>query len=191
MRLSTTHRAALALAAAVLFGAAEARATIARYLPLEEHLALSSLVVRARVGAHVFKDGADGRPRQETTLQILETFKGRNGAGTRVIVRQMRGPVGEGFLAIPGDPELREGDEIVVFLRTDGGGVHFLTAMAQSKWDVLRDGEHATLRREIKGTAFYVDDDPRKVIEPSVEAPVPLPVFAETVRSILAAGGGK
>lgn len=191
MNLSTAHRAALALVLAVIFGAAEARATIARYLPLEEHLALSSLVVRARVGAHVFKDGADGRPRQETTLQILETWKGKNGAGTRVIVRQMRGPVGQGFLAIPGDPELREGDEVVVFLRTDGSGVHFLTAMAQSKWDVIRDGENATLRREIKGTAFYLDEDPRKVLEPEQEAPVPLPVFSETVKAMLAVGGGK
>ena len=181
--------AALSFGLAALLAAGPASATIARWLSLDEHLSLSQLVVRARVGSHATVVGDEGRPRTDTTVHVLETWKGKHGPGTSVIVRQLRGPQGEGFLAIPGDPELREGDEVVLFLRTDGKGLYFLTSMAQSKWDVVRADGEPVVRRSIDGMAFYVAER-REVLEAPEEAPVPLSTFGDVLRE-LAAGGAK
>ncbi len=177
-------RSAVALALlAVLAIATTAGATVVRYLSLDEHVATAQLIVRVRAGDASTSLGAkDGRPRTDRVYTVLETYKGNAGPGSELKVRQMRGAMGERTLRIPGDPELREGEEAVLFLVQDASGLSYLAALAQSKYAVVRDGDDAFVRRDLEGLAFAVDG---QVLEPADEAPVPLALFGETIRALV------
>lgn len=186
--LSPLRSAGFAVLAALLFLAAPAHATIARFLELQQHCDLSQLIVRAKtLDSRTFVDEKDGRPRTETTFLILETYKGDRSPGSTVALRQMRGPVGEGELRIPGDPAFREGEEVVLFLRTGTDEIAFLTAMGQSKYVVDRSESGAVVRRDLTGLGFLVDES--RVVGADEEAPVPLALFGETVRDLAKEGG--
>ena len=172
------------LALAVVGLALPASATVARFLSLEEHVALSQLVVRARAaGARNFVSEKDGRPRTERFFKILETNKGSVPAGGEIAVRQMRGVQGEGVLRIPGDPELSEGEEAVLFLTVDENGVAYLTALAQSKYIVTRDVTGAWASRDLTGLAFTFAEGGR-VVEAVKESPIALELRAKSIRAI-------
>jgi hypothetical protein len=173
----------LALLAALAI-ALPAGATVVRYLSLDDQIALAQLVVRVRGGdARTFRSEKDGRPRTDRKFTILETYKGDLGPGQTVTVRQMRETTGPETLRIPGDPELREGEEAVLFLVRDESGTAFLAALGQSKFEVVRDDSGAWVKRNLDGLAFLVDD--AGVMEPVDEAPVPLDLFADTLRTIV------
>jgi len=172
------------LALAVLGLALPAAATVARFLELEEHVGLSHLVIRARAaGARTFVSEKDGRPRTERTYKILETYKGSAAPGDEIAVRQMRGAMGEAEFRIPGDPELAEGEEVVLFLNLDSNGVAYLTAMAQSKYTVTRDVTGAWASRNLSGLAFTFGEDGR-VIEAVQESPISLDLLAASIRAV-------
>jgi len=174
----------LALLAALAL-ALPAGATVARFLSLDDHVALAQLIVRVRGGeSTTYVSKKDGRPRTERAYTILETYKGNLGPGASLVVRQMRGSVGDGELRIAGDPELREGEEAVLFLVQDKEGVAYLAALGQSKYEVVRDAGGAWVRRKLDGLAF-VTDDKGEVVEAVDEPPVPLDVFVKTLVSLV------
>ncbi len=170
---------------ALLGLALPAGATVVRFLSMEEHIGLSQLIVRVRAGnASTTTSEKDGRPRTDRRYTIVETYKGGYGPGKEIVVRQMRGDTAEGMLAIPGDPELREGEEAILFLATDGKGFAYLTALAQSKYNVTRDRSGAWVQRNFDGLAFAMGED-GLVVEPGDEAPVSLELFEKTLATIM------
>lgn len=181
----------MAVMAALAFGAT-ASATVARYLEMDEHVASSDLVIRARTGAK-FETfvGADGRPRTETSFTVLQAFKGEARPGSVVRVRQLRGELPDGsFLSVPGDAVFEANEEVVLFLVTDPDGTAYLTAMGQSKYAVQTGpGDTPVVVRDLGGTAFYVGGADSKIVPGAAEAPVSLPLFSRAVRDAASAGG--
>jgi len=181
----------LAAMAALAVGAT-ASATIARYLELDEHVASSDLVVRARAGAKAETFvGADGRPRTETPFTVLQAFKGDVQPGSVVRVRQLGGGLPDGsFLTVPGDAVFQPNEEVVLFLVTDPDGTAFLTAMGQSKYEVRTGvGDTPIVVRDLGGLAFYVGGADSKIVPGAAEPPVSLPLFSRAVRDAASAGG--
>ena len=178
----------LAVVAALAIGAT-ASATVARYLELEEHVALSDLVIRARVGANVDTFvGADGKPRTETPFTVQQVLKGEVREGAVVRVRQLRGPTADGgFLAVPGDAVFEAGEDVVLFLVTDPDGTAFLTAMGQSKYVVRAGPGGAMVDRDLGGLAFYVGGADARIVPGFADAPVSLPLFSDAVRQAASA----
>ncbi|MEZ4390073.1 MAG: hypothetical protein R3A48_03165 [Polyangiales bacterium] len=155
------------LALAVLSAPASADATVAVELPRAQLVSDADLVVRVTVLDHRSAWDADNTAiRTWTRLRVTEYLKGSG--PSELTVRQIGGEA-EGLAQyVPGDPRLREGADLVVFLRR-GEGVQFLTAMAQSVFYVERgpDGE-AYVRRDLTGLTFarVSPTRPMEVYEP-------------------------
>ncbi|HWV37789.1 MAG TPA: hypothetical protein VN033_04845 [Vulgatibacter sp.] len=180
----------LAAVAAVAIGAT-ASATVARFLDLEEHVAASDLVIRARTGEKVETFlGADGRPRTETPFHVLQTFKGEARAGSVVRVRQLGGELPDGGrLVVPGDAAFAPNEEVVLFLVTDPDGTAFLTAMGQSKYSVRPGPGGPMVERNLDGIAFYLGGADAKIVPGAAEAPVDLPLFSRAIRDAVTLEG--
>lgn len=169
---------------ALVATALPAQATVARFFSLGEHVEASQLIVRARAtGERTFISEQDGRPRTDRRFTVLESWKGSLVPGKEFVVRQMRGRTSEGELRIPGDPELREGDEVVLFLVMGKEGVTYLTALAQSKYAVTRDRSGAWAKRDFEGLTFSLGDD--RAVAPPAEAATPLELLAAAVRALV------
>jgi hypothetical protein len=101
------------LASTVLIGRAEAATVLA--MTVEELAAGSDRVVRARVVSQRTEfDPGQGFVYRITTLEVLEDLRGE-GPG-EVVVRQLGGEAAGRGLLIDGDADLREGEEVVLFL---------------------------------------------------------------------------
>jgi len=182
--------ALLAAAVAILPGAAGA--TVMRYLSLPEHLGLSDLVVRARVGEARTFVGEGGMPFTDTELEVLEVLKGQAPAGGKLVVRQMKGEVDGAYRSVPGDAVLIPGEEVVLFLHGVEGGVAYLTALGQSKYKVERPvgtipgpgDDGAVVVRDLSNLTFYLEGDRPALTHGDEEAPVDLRIFRETVREL-------
>lgn len=184
---------ALAAAVAVLVHLQPASATVVRYLTLEEHLELSELVVRARVGSASTFMGETGLPFTDTELEILEVLAGKRPATEILRVRQLRGEAKGLYRAVPGDAELLPGEEVILFLHGLEGEIAYLTALGQSKYTVERpmgagDEGGALVIRDLSLSAFYRGGGSPSLSPGFVEAPVDLKLFRETVRELVEAG---
>lgn len=181
-------------AALLLALALPAWGTVARYLPFQEHLDLSDLVVRVKVGPSTAVVGEKGLPFTETTLEVLETLKGEPPAEVRV--RQMRGEAKGVYMAVPGDADLLPGEEAILFLVRGKEGGFFLTALGQSKYVVERPplfdpdgGRGGLVFRDLTDLTFYLSGQPPGMSDGIVEAPVDLDLFRKAIRE--SAGAGK
>jgi|GEM_PF-1641212 len=183
------------LAAFLLIVPAAAGATVMRFLSLPEHVELSELVVRARVGEARAFVGEGGLPFTDTELEVLEVFKGEAPAGGKLVVRQMKGEVDGAHRAVPGDAVLVPGEEVVLFLHGVEDGVAYLTALGQSKYVVERPvgtipgpGENGVVVvRDLTGLTFYHGGDRPSFAHGEEEAPVDLRIFRETIRELAGA----
>lgn len=188
---SMFRRAAAASLLALLVAVAPvAQATVVQYLTLADHIQLSNLVVRVNVGeSRVYLHEIDGRPRTETQLTVVETYKGDAVRGQTLTVRQMRGTIGTERMVLAGDPELRKGQHLVLFLSTDETGMAYLTALGQSLYRVEPnfDGSGSLVIRDLDGLGFYMGQTPGKqgrIAHGTEEAPIPLDLFGTTIREI-------
>jgi hypothetical protein len=163
---------------------AAAGATVARWMEIDELLATSEVVVRARVIEQRESSPVAGeKPRTDTVLEVLQRYKGD--AGDRVVVRQIATRQGEVRTAVAGDASFTMGEEVVVFLYAsrDFPGIHFLTALAQAKFSVDRGGGGVLLRRDLTDLGILAGDQVLRVEDP----PVALDVFESTVRDLAGA----
>jgi len=192
---------------AAMLSSATALATVAVPLSRVEQVGLSDLVVRATVLGHTSGWNADhSHIVTLTRLRVTEVWKGPASAGGELVLRQFGGEA-EGLVErVPGDPQLGDGQDVVVFLRS-GPGVMFLTAMAQSVYYVSAPvggttGSRAaaggvslpttslTARRDLDGITFARPraNGPMEIYEPTAEPAEPLDRLRDTVR---AAGGAR
>ena len=189
MRQSPIRLGGIAAALAIALCPPIATATVMRHLSLEEHLALSELVVRAKVIDAKSFVGEGGLPFTDTELEVLEVLAGDASTPKTLRVRQLKGMAGETYRAVPGDAELLVGEEVVLFLHGVEEGVAYLTALGQSKYLVDRPvgppspaGGGPLVIRDLPRGALYA---PQGRPAPSaVEPPVELDVFLDTVRNL-------
>ena len=141
--MKTARRILLVSAAGLFLSALGLDA--ATYLPLsDKDLARRSpVIVRATVlGSSQRMDNVNGQtlPFTITTLQPIETLKGKVGDGT-IQVRLPGGGTGDSRWVIPGTPVLQKGHEVVVFLRPREGypGEYHLSEFGLGHYDILTD----------------------------------------------------
>ena len=130
-------RLAAACAAVVLMSAA-LHATVVLPIEFRELVTSSAVIVHGRV-TDARSAFVDDRRAVDTfvTVAVDEYFKGDLGA--HVTFRVPGGQIGRYKTIFVGAPEFREGDEIVVFLKTPSGGVPFVTGLSQGAFRVLPD----------------------------------------------------
>jgi PKD repeat protein len=116
----------------------------ATYLPAPdaELARRAPVIVRATVvskEARLERVGAGMRPFTITTVQRLETLKGT--AGETLSIRLPGGRVGEVAWWVPGTPDLKPGNEVVLMLDRDPAhpGEYRLTEFGLSKYDLVAD----------------------------------------------------
>lgn len=140
------------------------------YRSVDELAEMSDRVVRATVLSHHTFWSDDGQMYTDWALQIDEVLSGA--PVSAVTVRQMGGELDGYAIHIPGDASLQDGDHVVLFLR-EIEGIHYLTALGQSKLSVSLQGDlgipndpieyeqpgisriDATLVRDLSGIAFF------------------------------------
>jgi hypothetical protein len=152
-----------------VWGGSAAWATTVLLLNMEGHLRDSTAVVDAQVGASIqIIDEETGRPFTTTELHVERLLWGE--APNRLGVRQMRGVVGDRVHRVAGDPELRPGDRVVAFVHRDTDGRWYLTALAQSLYRVVGDGDDAKVERQLGGLQMMAHDTQGR-LQPLEKAP--------------------
>lgn len=195
---------------AAMLSSVAAEATVAVPLSRAEQVQLSDLVVRVTVLSHASGWNADhSHIVTLTRLRVHEVYKGPASPGGELVLRQFGGEADGLVERVPGDPQLADGQDVVVFLRS-GPGVMFLTAMAQSVYyvsaPVTTTGPNSptatggvslpttslSVRRDLDGITFARPrpNGPMEIYEPTVEPPEALHRLRDTVRAF-AAGGAR
>ena len=123
-----------------------AQATTLEQLTLEQMARLSTAIVRAKIGS-ARADVRGGDVYTTHTLKVLETWK-RDVSGRAKAVAEVSTPggVAEGLRqVVEGAPDLREGDEYVIFLWTSRSGLTQVIGLSQGLFRVQADPSGKTL----------------------------------------------
>jgi len=178
----------VALAALVLMIAAPAQATTVLWFDMASHVADSTAVVEATVGSsHQLVDPDLGKPFTYTTVVIEEVLHGR--APATVQVRQMRGVIDGVAHLVPGDGRLREGGRVVLFLTLHADGHWYLTALAQSVWEVKGTSADPSVARDLRDLALMERDAEGRIVTAAEQ--VDPARLSELKDAIAAAGRGR
>ena len=144
------------ISTAVLLVAPAAFATSVVLLDLETHLADSTAVVEAVVGASESSlDSRTGRPVTDVRVDVKDTVYGETPETFRI--RQLKGKVGAVEVHFPGAGELVTGSRVLLFV-VQAEGHWWLTALAQSVYDVSGEGQGARAVRQLDQLHLFVRD---------------------------------
>ncbi len=179
---------ALVLAVGLAAAPAAVHATVMVKLAQEQHLAQSELVVRVVVGPAATRWNEDEtRILTLTRLEVREYLKGDG--PTQLTLRQFGGTLEGMTLTVPGDGHLRAGEEAVLFLRR-GAGVVYLTAMAQSVYEVVATPQGPMVHRDLHDVEFAAPNERGALVasEAPEEPDQALGRFTELLRSVARRG---
>jgi hypothetical protein len=144
------NRAALMIA--LLLASPSARATVLVQLSTRQLAEQAEVVTRGKVlGQQVVEDG--GRLWTESTLRVLEPLKGRARRGQTLVLRQPGGERGRIGMRVAGVARFRVGEEVLVFA-TGAGSVQIPVGMCQGKFEIIRSGGQARIRRDLTGAGL-------------------------------------
>ena len=141
--------ASVLVAVALVCLSTTAAATVMEYADTGDLVEISDVALRGEVVEQKsLFDSSQGRVVTRTTFEVAETYMGE--VDGRVTIEQWGGHTGEETSVIPGDARFQVGEEVVVFLRRGDAerDVLFLSAMAQSKFAVHRDGNAPIVSRD-------------------------------------------
>ena len=125
---------------------APAGATLLRHFDLPSMSREAHVIVRGRVLTQEARWNEERtRIYRYSELEVLESVKGAR-VPERLTVKQIGGTVGETTLSVVGTAELTVGEEVLLFLRTDGR-YHYLVGMHQGRYGVRRDDRGAFVTR--------------------------------------------
>ena len=173
-----------------LLVASPARATSVLELSVQVHVADSSAVVEATVGAaRQTLDEASGRPLTHTRLTVTSVLAGA--APVTLELSQWKGTVGDRSYGFAGDGELTEGTSVLLFLM-QAEGRWWLTALAQSVWELDGRGDDANAVRHLDGLAFFRRDPATGALVPARKgADAAVSTLGALRSAVRAAGGGR
>lgn len=180
----TTLAGALALVSTLLSWV-PAEATIIRPFDLVGLAYEAHVVVHGEVVAQESRWSEDGsRIYTYSEVTVRERVKGTDVPET-VLVKQIGGTVDEVTMQVPGTAQIVVGDEVVLFLRTDGI-FHYLVGMHQGHYAVQRSAEG--LPWVARGAASHRRPKSPGVIRASAAQAVeiPLATFLDDVRALSA-----
>ncbi len=134
-----------------------ANATVATYMDMPTMVEQSDMIVEAEVGPQ--PTGFDARCNVATTQTTLLVGRVLYAPGVKkgdkLTIEQFGGTHDGITTVIHGDAKFVPGEKVLVFLRRGKSKVHYLTAMAQSKYTVKRTGSKVEVHRDLEGLVFY------------------------------------
>lgn len=150
-----------------------ASATTMVYADVERLTEISSLIVEGEVVGQRTWRVDEGGIFTEWTVSVDVLHKGS--ADSTVRFRQWGGSVDDEFTFIPGDARFQVGERVMVFLHADEEGMHWLSALGQSKF-LIGGGSPPVGPTVDLETALQqgIDLDPmriRRVDLPALDAP--------------------
>lgn len=148
------------LVALALSVTAAAWALPSKIFTLSEVVGRSQALVRGRVEAsEAAWNEAGDRIFTDWTVRVTDAVYGA-ARGQVVKVRQMGGRVGEVTQRVSGNATIMLGEEVVLFLKSDGV-FHYIAAMAQGKWSVVGAPGDERLVRVPAGDGALPEGAPR------------------------------
>ncbi|MBM4353760.1 MAG: hypothetical protein FJ109_08185 [Deltaproteobacteria bacterium] len=172
-RLVTT-----ALLLALMTMAQAAPAAVMVRMTLDDLVSQADLVVRGTVqSARSFRDSKTGKVMTTHQVRVDEMLKGKPVETVAVVT--LGGELEDIGQIVPGEARLDDGEEVVLCLRSGDLG-YSVVAMSQGKFQVMKDGEVATLRRDL-GDILFVGT--KKGSVPAQDS-IPLDTFRELVRRV-------
>lgn len=180
----------LALLVALLCFTPPLSATVVLPAEFSEIVSGSQIIVYGRV-ADVRPEWTAGRRRIDSVVTVEPASFLRGTPTSRVTFRVPGGQIGRLKSVTVGSPEFRAGEEVVLFLRSQGPAVPQVFGMHQGVFRVrvdARSGARTVAFPVLLGAAA----DGQRVVRGAAERrPLPLDQFAQTVRSVLQNGGGR
>jgi hypothetical protein len=168
---------------------ASATATVVLPIDFRELTTSASVIVHGRV-VDVRAEWVDGRRAVETfvTIEADEYLKG--GLGERVTFKVPGGQLGRYRTVFVGAPSFEAGDEVVLFLKSNGPSFPFVIGLTQGVFRVTSDARSggrvvtppALLGKTASGSEPIVRGDPAR-------RPVAIDAFRDIVRQVLSEAG--
>jgi hypothetical protein len=164
------------------------RATVLLPIEFRELVAAAPVIVHGRV-ADVHSEFVDGRRAVETfvTIEAADYLKGD--LGDRVTIRVPGGQLGRYRTVFVGAPEFREGDELVLFLKSTGSPLPYIVGLSQGAYRVVPDARGRrmvttpiVMNRQEGATERVVRGDPAR-------RPITIDAFRQVVRQVMASQG--
>ena len=148
---------------------------------LDRLTAESDLIIHCRaVSSHA--QWEDQNIYTYTTVQVLETLKG-NAAG-EVTVKQAGGTVDDITAVIDGAPVLRDGEELVLFLR-EWEGNYWIHSIVLGKFSVLRNGPAPVALSDLNNVGLMDPVTGKEITDPASKLnAVDLAAFFRDIRTI-------
>src|SRR5262249_36964213 len=100
-----------------------------------------------------------------TRIRVQRYLKG--GGPAELTLRQFGGAIAGVTMVVPGDAQLRQGQDVVLFLRR-GAGVVYLTALAMAAYHVVHSpGAAPTVFRDLSELTFAREQNGQMVLGPA------------------------
>jgi hypothetical protein len=182
------RRILLTLSCLISFLCAPASATVLAPIEFRELVTSSPVIVHGTV-VDVRSEWVDGRRAVETfvTAQAGDYLKGD--MGTRLTFKVPGGQLGRYRTVFVGAPTFQPGDEVVVFLKSNGPSYPFIIGLSQGLFRVVSDASSG--RRLVTPPAVVAKPgvDERVMRGDVSRRPVPIDDFRALVRQMLAQAG--
>jgi len=178
-----------AVALGALLGAQVATATTVQKLTLHDLAKRSAGIAVARVeDAMSSWDAGHKEIYTFYTLRVLESVKGGQGQ-TTITLRQLGGVVDNIASIVPGMPDFRKGEEVVVFLtEKDRAGYPWVMGLQQGKYTISTDRHGVKMvRNDLSGTELVSETGGR--VTSTVQRDLPLSSFLDGIKTSLDVAG--
>ncbi len=160
------RRSGLLLAALAVAAVAAPAAALMLEVPMTEMVSTSTAIVRAHVtDLRSYWVASPHVIRTDVTLDVAEVWKGGLQAHQPLVVQVEGGKVGDMSMQVEHQPDLRPGDDVVLFLRATPAARFVINNDEQGRYSVLGD--------QVKG------------VRPE---PTPLATFRATVARLVPTG---
>jgi hypothetical protein len=177
--------ASVAFAGMALLGTSLASATTVQKFTMQELSKKSDAIVMAKVEDQSSRQDASNKEIYTyITLSVLESVKGAKGEKTMTI-RQLGGSVGNLISVVPGMPNFKNGEEVVLFLSAkDREGYPWVMGLQQGKYSIVTDDNGLKhVRNELDGLRTLSPDG--SMSESKVSSELPLGAFLDGIKSDL------
>jgi len=177
------------LAALALVGAQVALATTVQKLTLQDLVKKSDSIVMARVeDATSSWDAGHKEIYTFYTLRVLDHVKGAKGQ-TLITLRELGGTVDRIASIVPGMPDFKRGEEVVVFLtQKDKAGYPWVMGLQQGKYTISTDEKGVKMVRNDLAETTLMGPGGQKV-DSTVSPATPLSSFLDGIKTSLNEAG--
>jgi hypothetical protein len=176
-----------------ILAASSVAATVVLPIEFRELVRSAHAIVHGRV-VDIRSDWVDGRRAVETFVTIDATEYLKGGLGDRITIKVPGGQLGRYRTVFVGAPEFSEGDEVVLFLKSNGTAYPFIIGLTQGLFRVTAapgSNERLVTPPAILGKAGV---DAQPIVRGDVaRRAVPIGAFRDLVRQVLEdpQGGGR